>query len=441
MKTYHQWLHDELRDWLSEGLIDNAQAQRLRARYPLAPSRSWARVIFSSLGAILIGLGVILLFAYNWQQMHKFVKLAVIFSALIGAHGAALWCRRHRPKQTALAEGLQVLGTLIFGAGIWLVAQIYHIDEHYPNAFLAWGLGALAMAWVLPSLAHGVIATLLLLLWHASEVFDFHVANHGGAVLLLVGVVGLAWRLRSQMLLSLGGAAIAAALVLSVSRINDDLILPMLFCIACILLAVHSLTLKSQHFAGSRAPLRPLGLITYFALLYLLTFHELAERAVAPDLQTSAEVLYLLSVALPAAVLWLGLLIDAGRGQRWRGGEWLQHGLIALTLGMLLGAIAVHGYAPESRSDEFMAGFAAVVFNIALFLHGCALIIEGAKQGDASQATTGCVLVALIVATRYIDLFDSLLLRSLAFFIVGGIVFATGNFYARHRLQAHEETV
>ena len=40
-----------------------------------------------------------------------------------------------------------MLGTLFFGAGIWLVAQIYHIDEHFPNGFLIWGLGALALAW------------------------------------------------------------------------------------------------------------------------------------------------------------------------------------------------------------------------------------------------------------------------------------------------------
>ncbi len=39
---------------------------------------------------------------------------------------------------------------MFYGAGIWLVAQIYNIDEHYPNGFLFWALGALAMAWAMP---------------------------------------------------------------------------------------------------------------------------------------------------------------------------------------------------------------------------------------------------------------------------------------------------
>ena len=44
-------------------------------------------------------------------------------------------------------KSLHLAGTILFGAGIWLVAQIYHIDEHYPNAFFFWGFGAMTMAW------------------------------------------------------------------------------------------------------------------------------------------------------------------------------------------------------------------------------------------------------------------------------------------------------
>ena len=62
---------------------------------------------------------------------------------------------------------------MLFGAGIWLVAQIYHIDEHYPNGILIWSLGALALAWSLPSLAQGFLAVLLVSLWAGVEIFDF----------------------------------------------------------------------------------------------------------------------------------------------------------------------------------------------------------------------------------------------------------------------------
>jgi uncharacterized membrane protein len=60
---------------------------------------------------------------------------------------------RCSPERTGLIGGLHLLGTMMFGAGIWLIAQIYHIDEHYPNALLIWSLGALGLAWALPSLS------------------------------------------------------------------------------------------------------------------------------------------------------------------------------------------------------------------------------------------------------------------------------------------------
>jgi len=38
-----------------------------------------------------------------------------------------------------------------------------------------------------------------------------------------------------------------------------------------------------------------------------------------------------------------------------------------------------------------------------------------------------------VIVTRYLDLFHSLLMRSLAFFIIGAIVFLAGNFYSRRQ--------
>lgn len=76
MKKHIKWFLNEIDLWINEGIIAPDQGAALKARYP-APGESlaWGRIIFFSIGAVLIGLGVILLFAYNWQRMHKFAKL------------------------------------------------------------------------------------------------------------------------------------------------------------------------------------------------------------------------------------------------------------------------------------------------------------------------------------------------------------------------------
>ena len=117
---------------------------------------SWGILVFAGFGALALGLGVILLFAYNWEKMHKFAKLGVIFGGLALAHGAGLWLRRE--NRPLLAETAHLVGTMLFGAGIFLVAQIYHVSAHYPDAFLIWALGALLLTWVLPSVQQGWLA-------------------------------------------------------------------------------------------------------------------------------------------------------------------------------------------------------------------------------------------------------------------------------------------
>lgn len=56
MGKHLEWLKQELAQWRAEGLVDEALARCILARYPFAAERGWGRVIFSAIGAILVGL-------------------------------------------------------------------------------------------------------------------------------------------------------------------------------------------------------------------------------------------------------------------------------------------------------------------------------------------------------------------------------------------------
>src|ERR1035437_1012580 len=169
-----RWLRAEINRWTDEGLVTAEQADRLRQRYPEpAEGPPWALLVFASAGAVVVGLGIILLFAYNWDEIPKFGKLALVFGAVIGTHAGGVVLHRKGGWQQRLGEALSLLGTMFFGAAIWLIAQIYHIDEHYPNGFLLWGIGALLMAWALDSTPQALLATVLFTIWGGSELLAF----------------------------------------------------------------------------------------------------------------------------------------------------------------------------------------------------------------------------------------------------------------------------
>ena len=54
------------------------------------------------------------------------------------------------------------VGCLFYGCGIWLVAQVFHLNAHYPDGFWWWALGVLPFALGLDTvLLHALLVTVL----------------------------------------------------------------------------------------------------------------------------------------------------------------------------------------------------------------------------------------------------------------------------------------
>ena len=88
-----------------------------------------------------------------------------------------------------------------------------------------------------------------------------------------------------------------------------------------------------------------------------------------------------------------------------------------------------------------LGGSAAILFNLVFLAHCVLFIVQGSRDVDAKLVSIACVLFALLTITRYVDLFDSLLLRSLVFLLLGAGVFVVGNFYSRTKRRIEEAGV
>ncbi len=424
MSKNTRWLQDQIAAWSDEGLIDATLAETLRARYPTgAQDIPWARIIVSSVGAVVFGLGIILFFAYNWADMGKFVKLGLVLAAVTGAHGAGFYLSGTANPKRGLVESLHVLGTMLFGAGIWLVAQIYHIDEHYPNAFLVWGLGAAALAWAMPSIAQGLMAVLLVFLWACFEMFDFSSPNHAAPWMVLLGIVPLAWLQRSRVLLFFALLAFIALYGFGAGKVEGDLVLAAVFYCACLYIAAGRLATRSR-FPESAPLFGFIGYGVYLVLLYALTFDDVAEEMMRLDVEGPQEWAYVLTPLAAAACAWV-VLLATGAWQRADAIRRWETGLVifamVLVTVMHLGMLWPHAMAT------------ALAFNFIFLGHCITLIVRGTGRLNWKQVSFGCVLFTALAFARFVDLFDSLLMRSLFFLALGAGLFLIGNFYSRRK--------
>ncbi len=163
-------------------VIDHETRLRIIDAYePREEGMNYIRIILT-IGAILVGLGIISFIASNWQEIGKAFKLTILVLAFLGFASSGRYLEESYPRT---GRSLVYISVLIFGAGIFLVEQMYNISIHFSKSFLLWSLGVLPMAYVLKDkfifiFAHG------LLLVHSLGNFDYQGIAWGFIGLLLI---------------------------------------------------------------------------------------------------------------------------------------------------------------------------------------------------------------------------------------------------------------
>jgi uncharacterized membrane protein len=170
MSRYARRLDRDLVRWREAGWLTTDGETAIRADVAAQAAKVELAPVLGILGAVLIAFGAMSFVAAHWSEMARLFRLVLIFGGLFAAYGVAgvLFERRH----PAFAHAAILVGVALFGAGIMLIAQMYHIDGHAPDAVLTWGLGALLAGVVLRSDPALALAMLLMGLWSGWEMSD-----------------------------------------------------------------------------------------------------------------------------------------------------------------------------------------------------------------------------------------------------------------------------
>jgi uncharacterized membrane protein len=199
------WLEDQSRLWQDEGTIDPAARQRILGRYTAESAERRGMLALVFVGIAMGSIGLLLLIGYNWDQIPRAVKLALVIGSVAAAFGAS--AVSYAKEWLTAAETLALAGTLLFGNAIWLVAQVLHIQGRYPDAFLWWALGALACAWLVRSKWIGAVAAALVLVWVGAEA-EFAAGGPAYVFFVLFPlVIAVAYGVRSPLMIRIAGPA------------------------------------------------------------------------------------------------------------------------------------------------------------------------------------------------------------------------------------------
>jgi len=162
-------LNKRLDRWINAGVVDANTAERIRAFEESERSSEglrWPVLLALGLGGVLLCAGVLLFVAAHWDELSPAWRFTLVL-LLVGLFPivGALTTERF----PALGATFCAIGTICVGAGIFLTAQIFNLQEHWPNGILLWAVGALAGWLLLRQWPQSVLIALLAPAWLVGE--------------------------------------------------------------------------------------------------------------------------------------------------------------------------------------------------------------------------------------------------------------------------------
>ena len=375
----HRWLTGRIGQWRESGLITDEQSRAILDFESVGPPRfrlglrfNRLIVVLSTLGAVLIGAGLISFVASNWDGIPAMAKLFLLLAGQITTFWAAYQLQfvRGYPR---VGGAIMFAGAAWFGANVFLVAQSYHLATDNPDLLIWWFLGILPLAYLTRSKAITVMA---------------------------VGIftVGISWKAASQT-----DAADSALLVIGT-----------LILTAAAIYAIGMLHLRRENLKFYAGPYLIGGALLAIGLTYLLTFD-----GVFNELQSSRSPAltgpYLALAAIVSGISIAAIVVNVWNSVR--SGEKLvsrfaEPGVVALVIGSgwLIATM------PFSSPGPYVIGF-----NLLLVLLIFGSIVLGIVNKREALVNVGIVFFVIDLSTRYIELTVDMLDTSLAF-IVGGLL-------------------
>ncbi len=364
-------LEQEIEKWLDDGIITSEQKDKILRRYSTIRDREGREKpvslisTLSIMGAVLVGAGVILFIASNWSGMSRWLKvMLIIVSMSLSYYGGfnLAFEKRSFPKT---GRAFIIIGSFIFGAGMFLISQMYNFIIHYQNGFLVWGIIALLIAYLLKMKTLLSLAIIDLLIWLGLET-DYHIQRREGIENLYI------------ILYTMSGIVLWTSGLL---HRNID----------------YLKKLSSPYIFA--------GLILTYGGLYTLTFESFWEM-------TLTNTIVLFFILLTIIFLLMSFLITLySKNERF----WITEIIIlSLLMGVLL-------YLAISFPERFTS-FYHLLTNLIFFFMVSGIIVLGHLRRIKSYVNAGMVFFIVFIFTKYFDYFWKMLPRSI-FFIIGGLSF------------------
>lgn len=211
-----EWLGKEILKWCEKGLISKFQIEGIFKEYNIKYTKEKEEEkpvniikVLAIIGSILLGLGVILFVASNWQEIPRFIKTIMLLVITFGTFYASYYLTYQKKEHVVLGKALLLLSTLLYGATIFLISQMYNVNANSHWLILFWAFSILPVAYLLESLPAYLLMSFLFIVWDGLFNLAYKTANYYYPLIMLLILLPLSRKKEFVLYLNIFGLGVA----------------------------------------------------------------------------------------------------------------------------------------------------------------------------------------------------------------------------------------
>jgi uncharacterized membrane protein len=161
-----RWLRSQLPELVSSGVINSENARAIERHYEQhQPRTNFAFVILAVLGSALVGAGIILLIAHNWDELSRATRTTIAFLPLLIAQALVVFTLTRRNESRPWREAAAIFDVAAVATAISLISQTYQLQGTFAEFIRTWLLLSIPIVYVLRTSLGAIAYVIGSVLW------------------------------------------------------------------------------------------------------------------------------------------------------------------------------------------------------------------------------------------------------------------------------------
>src|SRR5438270_5715566 len=161
-----RWLRGQLPELVAAGAISSENARAIERHYGSVETRTnFGFVILATLGAALVGAGIILIIAHNSDDLSRGTRTVIAFLPLLIAQVSVAFVLMRRNESRPWREAVAIFDVAAVATAISLVSQTYQIQGSFADFMFVWLLLSLPIVYLFRTTVGAIVYIIGSVVW------------------------------------------------------------------------------------------------------------------------------------------------------------------------------------------------------------------------------------------------------------------------------------